>query len=95
MSHLSGLSRGEKVITEGGWNKEAGGYNTDHGYYLFYFGMHQPASRNFNLQEGTYRIDVIDTWNMTIETVAENVTGQMRVDLPTRKFMAIRIQKKS
>jgi hypothetical protein len=93
MSHFSGLSREEKVITEGSWNKEAGGYNTDHGYYLFYFGMHQPASRNFNLQEGTYRIDVIDTWNMTIETVAENATGQVKVDLPARKFMAIRIQK--
>ncbi len=83
---------GEKVIAEGGWNIEAGGYNIAYGYYLFYFGMRQPAVRNFNLQDGTYRIDVIDTWNMTIETVAENATGQTRVDLPTRKFMAIRIQ---
>jgi hypothetical protein len=84
---------GEKIIAEGGWNVEAGGYNIPRGYYLFYFGMHQPAVRNFNLQDGTYQIDVIDTWNMTIETVAENATGPTRVDLPTRRFMAIRIQK--
>jgi len=93
-AHLfNGSTGGGKVIAEGGWNNEAGGYNSDRGYYLFYFGMHQPALRNFNLQEGTYRIDVIDTWNMTIKTVAESATGPTRVELPTRKFMAIRIQK--
>jgi hypothetical protein len=84
---------GEKVIAEGSWNNEAAGYNVARGYYLFYFGMRQPALRNFNLQDGTYRIDVIDTWNMTIETVAENASGPTQVKLPTRKFMAIRIQK--
>jgi hypothetical protein len=84
---------GEKVIAEGGWNCEAGSYNLACGYYLFYFGMHQPAERNFNLRDGAYCIDVIDTWNMSIETVAENAIGPTRVELPTRKFMAIRIQK--
>jgi len=38
--------------------------------------MHQSALRNFNLPNGNYRIGLIDTWNMTIETVAENATGQ-------------------
>lgn len=82
-----------RIIAEGGWNNEAAGYNTDAGYYLFYFGMHQPASRYFNLEDGSFRIDVIDTWNMTVETVAENATRQTCVELPTRKYMAIRIQK--
>ncbi|MFZ6029245.1 MAG: DUF5605 domain-containing protein [Chloroflexota bacterium] len=84
---------GEKIIAEGSWNNEAGGYNITSGYYLLYFGMRQPALRNFNLPDGAYRVDVIDTWNMTIETVAENAAGPTRVELPTRKFMAIRIQK--
>jgi len=83
----------DKIIAEGGWNNEACGYNTEQGFYLFYFGMHQPGSRNFNLQDGSYRIDVIDTWNMTIETAAEKATGQTCIPLPTRKFMAVRIQK--
>ncbi len=84
---------GEQIIAEGGWNHEAGGYNLEHGYYLFYFGMRQPALRNFKLPDGTYRIDLIDTWNMTIETVAENAIGQTSIEMPTRKFMAIRIHR--
>lgn len=83
----------DKVIAEGGWNNEAAGYNTEKGYYLFYFGMHQPGSRNFNLQDGTFRVDVIDTWDMTINTISENAAGKTCVELPTKKFMAIRIQK--
>jgi hypothetical protein len=84
---------GEKIIAEGGWNHEVGVYNADNGYYLLYFGMRQPALRNFSLPDGAYRIDVIDTWNMTIETTAENARGQTSVKLPAKKYMAIRIQK--
>lgn len=83
----------DRIIAEGRWNVEAAGYNTEAGYYIFYYGMHQPASRYFNLEDGSYRVDVIDTWNMTIETVAENATGRTCIQLPTRKYMAIRIQK--
>jgi hypothetical protein len=83
----------DKIIPEGLWNIEAGGYNSDKGYCIFYFGMHQPAWRNFNLEHGSYRIDVIDTWNMTIKTAALNAAGVTRVELPARKYMAIRIQR--
>ncbi|MDP2988962.1 MAG: DUF5605 domain-containing protein, partial [Kiritimatiellota bacterium] len=81
-----------KILMEGAWNMEAGGH---HGkdFFMFYFGMHQPRQRNFNLPEGSYRIDVIDTWNMTTETWAEHATGKISVALPGRKYMAIRIQK--
>jgi hypothetical protein len=55
---------------------------------------HQPASRQFDFPDGSsYRIDVIDTWNMTIETVAEQATGTTCVPMPGRRFMAIRIQR--
>ena len=82
----------DRIIAEGSWNVEAFGYHGSD-YYLFYFGMHQPKSRNFNLQDGDYRIDVIDTWNMTIDLVAEHSRGQICVPLPGRKFTAIRVQK--
>jgi hypothetical protein len=78
-----------------GQNCDAAGYNTDQGYYLFYFGMHQPGSANFHFSKGSYRIDLIDTWNMTIETAAERAAGQTCVEMPSRKFMAIRIRKNS
>jgi hypothetical protein len=83
---------GDKITAEAGWNNEACGYNTDKGYYLFYFGRHQPAAQVFNLPDSTFKVDIIDTWNMTIETLTENATGQTRVEMPARKFMAIRIQ---
>jgi hypothetical protein len=82
----------ERTVVEGGWNVEACGYHGND-YYIFYFGMHQPASRNYIFHEGSYRIDIIDTWNMTIETFAEAATGKTTVQLPCRKFMAVRIQK--
>ena len=81
------------AIAAAGLNSEACGYNTDQGYYLYYYGMHQPASQNFNLQDGAFQVDVIDTWNMVVETVIEHAAGQVSVQLPGRKFMAIRIQK--
>ena len=70
----------------------AGGHSNDD-YFLYYFGMHQPRSRNFNLPEGSFRIEVIDTWNMAIDSVAENASGSTKVNLPGKKYMAIRIQR--
>lgn len=83
-----------RIIPEGGWNVEAAGFHGED-YFLFYFGMHQPRQRNINLPEGSYRIDVIDTWEMTIQTAVEAASGRLRVDLPGKKYMAIRIQKNS
>jgi hypothetical protein len=90
---LGAQNDAEKIIAEGSWNLEAGGYNAESGTYLLYFGLRQPAVRNFRLLDGTYRIDILDTWNMSIETFAENAAGQIAVELPARKYMAIRLQK--
>lgn len=84
-------SEAGKVLMEGAWNMEAGGHN-GRDTFLFYFGMHQPSQRNFSLPH-SYRIELIDTWNMTIETLAEKAVGNTSVKLPGRKFMAIRLQK--
>ena len=65
-------------------------------YYLCYFGMHQPGCRYFSLPpDGAYRIDIIDTWNMTVERVEDAASGEVRVELPRKKFMSIRIEKHS
>jgi hypothetical protein len=81
-----------QMIPEGIWNVVAAGYHSTD-YFLFYFGMDQPRLRKFNLPQGNFRIDVIDTWNMTIETFAQNASGKMAVSMPARKYMAVRIQK--
>lgn len=80
------------LVQGGTWNMVSGGHNgTD--YYLFYFGMHQPRFREFNLPEGSYHVDIIDTWNMTIDLVVDNVSGSTTVELPRKKYLAIRIER--
>ena len=89
-------SRNTAWIMPGGpANLPAASHNgTD--YYLCYFGMHQPRCRYFALpQDSTYRIDIIDTWNMTVERVEDAASGQVRVELPRRKYLAIRLEKNS
>lgn len=50
------------------------------------------AQDTVKLPEGKkYRIDVIDTWNMTRETVARNVEKEYTVKLPGREDMAVLI----
>jgi hypothetical protein len=73
------------------WNFVAGGRHAEE-FYLIYYGMHQPR-RIFNLPEGSYRIDIIDTWNMTVDPWSEHASGQVSIDLPGRKYLAIRIQR--
>ncbi len=84
---------GDQIVARAGMGSEACGYNTEKGYYLFYYGTHQPAVQNFNLLDGDFKVDVIDTWNMTVETAFEHASGQTAVPLPGRKYMAVRVQK--
>ncbi len=39
--------------------------------------------------EGDYRIEVIDTWEMKRKTVKENVRGRVEIELPGKEDMAI------
>jgi len=87
------VESGIPPIAAGGLSSEACGYNLEQGYYLFYYGLHQPAAQAYNLGDGRYQVDVIDTWNMTVETVLEQAAGETRVPLPGRKYIAVRIQK--
>jgi hypothetical protein len=78
------------ILGDGPTNIIAGSHS-GRDYYLLYFGAHQPRSRMFNLPEGTYRIDVIDTWEMKIDQKFSAVSGQVRVELPVKPYQAIRI----
>ncbi|MDG0809863.1 DUF5605 domain-containing protein [Cohnella rhizosphaerae] len=63
-------------------------------YYLYYFGFNQPRFRNFSRKPGTkYNVDVIDTWNMTVERLEGTYEGAFRIELPGRQFMAVRMSK--
>lgn len=61
-------------------------------YYLYYFGFNQPTFRRFLLDPRTsYTVDVIDTWNMTVERLEGTYSGRFRLDLPGRQYMAVRL----
>lgn len=74
------------------WDAACGGVEGE--YYLIYFGFNQPSFRDVRLPEtGSFHIDVIDTWDMTITPVEGVFEKSARVTLPGKQYMAIRIIK--
>ncbi|WP_018143731.1 DUF5605 domain-containing protein [Alloscardovia criceti] len=62
-------------------------------YQLIYFGWYRPKYRNIPLPIGqSYQVDVIDTWNMTTNTMPGIYQNCVRVDLG-RQYMAVQIRK--
>ena len=58
--------------------------------FLQYFGDACTICGQITLPEsGTYRVDVIDVWNMTRKTVLEGVFGNVNVPLPGKPGMAV------
>ncbi|MCJ1701810.1 DUF5605 domain-containing protein [Rathayibacter festucae] len=61
-------------------------------YVLIYFADRRPLFRDVQIPEGsTARIDVLDTWNCTATPLAGQHEGTVRVPLPARPWMAIRL----
>lgn len=62
-------------------------------YIVVYFGAKQPLFRNLDVPAGmTAKIDIIDTWNMTIEELPGVHQGSVRVPLPARPYIAVRMR---
>ncbi len=58
--------------------------------YLRFYDTRPAARDTLPLPEDRkYTVQLIDTWNMTVETVAENVSGACTVKLPGRENMAV------
>lgn len=63
------------------------------GHHLFYYSFMRPSFRDYWFDDvNEYTVEVIDTWNMTIEN-AGTFRGKFRVNLPGREFMAVRVRK--
>jgi hypothetical protein len=70
------------------WDVPFGGTET---HRIGYFGFNRPRFRNVMLADGEWTIDVIDTWNMTVERLPGTYRGTARVELPGRQYMAVRV----
>lgn len=63
-------------------------------YYLYYYGLQQPAIGHYALPgDGDFRIELIDPWAMTIEPFDGVYRGNVQVDLPGRPYLAVRIRR--
>ncbi|MDF2801933.1 MAG: hypothetical protein K0S61_1836 [Anaerocolumna sp.] len=60
-------------------------------YFLFYTGHTRPSFKEFYFNNTKkYRVEVIDTWNMTISDKGV-YSGKFKIDLPSKEYMALRI----
>lgn len=59
--------------------------------YIIYYGIMQPAEGVVEIDRDTpYRVQRIDTWNMTIED-AGIYSGRFHIPMPGRQYMALRL----
>jgi len=57
---------------------------------LIYYARHCTAAGKLDLSEThSYMVEVIDVWNMTRETVLQNVSGHVNLRLPGREGIAV------
>jgi hypothetical protein len=63
-------------------------------YYLFYYGLHQPGRMPMELPAGVrFKVEIIDTWKMTITALPGTFGGKFVLKLPSKPFMAVRMTK--
>ncbi|UUZ86409.1 DUF5605 domain-containing protein [Paenibacillus sp. P26] len=61
-------------------------------YYLFYYGFNQPRYRRYSMKPGIrYKVEVIDTWNMTVEEQEGTYEGAFQIEFPGKQYMAVRM----
>ncbi|MFF3489846.1 DUF5605 domain-containing protein [Streptomyces sp. NPDC002795] len=64
-------------------------------YLLQYLGPHRYPRRPFTLAEGTWSVDVVDTWNMTVDPRPGTTGGApVQVELPAQPYLAIRLRRR-
>ena len=74
------------------WDSVCGGVPNE--YYIFYFGFFRPSFRIFRMPKGMqFKVDVIDTWNMTINELPGTFEGDFRLGLTGRSYIAVRMRK--
>ncbi len=79
---------------EANWDVPCLCKESDHSYYLYYFGFFRPAFRTYELPKGcAYEIELIDTWDMAIQKLPGIHSGNIKIGMPEKQYMAIRMKK--
>ena len=62
----------------------------DDSVFIYYFYRQCKGFADIILPDNKkYRIDVVDTWEMTRNTVLDDVSGKVRVSLPAKEYIAL------
>lgn len=78
----------------GGWEpvEDSTSAQVGEDYYLYYYGNSETSEKTYNLPEGNeYQVDVLDTWNMTVNEMKGTYSGTFTINWPSSKYVAIRI----
>lgn len=62
-------------------------------YLLAYFTFMQPAEAQVRLGDGEWRLEVLDTWAMTVTPLAGTFSGTPTVPLPGKPYVAVRARR--
>lgn len=94
-SRIGFLRKIVEESTKAGLDEYEGAYYLSAGQpnqlYLYYFDFHQPADYEFPLPEGaTFKADLIDPWEMTINPIPGTFKGKSRIKLPSKPYLAVR-----
>jgi transketolase N-terminal domain/subunit len=74
----------------GEWDLPWGGAGDD--YRIGYFGFNRPRYRDIVAPPGRqYLVDIIDTWEMTVQRLEGEFAGSFRISLPARQYLAVRL----
>jgi hypothetical protein len=60
-------------------------------YLVAYFGVYRPREKHVLLPPGDWVIDVLDTWNCTVDRLPGTHVDFALVPLPSRSYMAVRV----
>jgi hypothetical protein len=60
---------------------------------LYYMDFHQPIYYDFPLPEGSYSVEMIDPWGMTVTAVPGKFTGRTKLRLAGKPFQGVRFRR--
>lgn len=68
---------------------------SDERWGLFYFGDHCPGYKMMTMlpPDSAWKVDIIDTWEMTITPVAQEIRQGDKLELPGKPWIALRLQR--
>jgi hypothetical protein len=74
------------------WNKETY-LIKNREYYLYYYNNTQQKLAHYSLPgDKKFKIEIIDTWNMTITPLNGTYSGNTEIVMPGKPWMAVRLQ---